>query len=115
MVNRSISISFDPSKLVCVSFRSEYKLTESHLVTIFFSDQNFVSTVKSDIKQCLCVIHMEDASLSDLSEMSKEIFEFTKIPEGSVFLFGSASYLSCVGTSQYARDWLSVVSKTESF
>jgi hypothetical protein len=45
--------------------------------------------------------------------MSREIFENHKVPEGSVFLYGSASYLSRVGTGTYAGDWLTVVSRVE--
>jgi hypothetical protein len=56
---------------------------------------------------------MEDVSLPDLFELSKELFEHVKIPEGSVFLFGSVSYLSRVGTSVYESNWLSVISQTE--
>ncbi len=38
-----------------------------------------------------------------------EIFGNTVFPEGSIFLYGSASYLGRVGTSLYARDWGQVV------
>ncbi len=35
------------------------------------------------------------------------------MPEGSVFLFGSASHLARVGTGTYASDWMAVVSRAE--
>jgi hypothetical protein len=41
---------------------------------------------------------MEDASLSDLYKLAKEIFGNIRFPKGSVFLFGSASFLARVGT-----------------
>ncbi len=56
---------------------------------------------------------MEDASLSDLYKLAKEIFGNIRFPEGSVFLFGSASFLARVGTGMYGSDWLSVVVNTE--
>ncbi len=52
-------------------------------------------------------------SLSDLIDLSCELFGNVRIPEGSVFLYSSASYLSRVGTGAYAGDWLSVVSQAE--
>jgi hypothetical protein len=56
---------------------------------------------------------MEDASLSDLCRLSREIFGNVRFPEGSVLLFGSASYLARVGTGLYARDWISLVADFE--
>jgi hypothetical protein len=60
------------------------------------------------------VVRLEDASLSDPLDLSRELFEYVRVPEGSVFLYGSASYLSRVSTDAYAGDWLSVVSHAES-
>jgi hypothetical protein len=37
------------------------------------------------------------------------MFGNLNLPEGSVFLFGSASYLGRTGPSIYARDWSEVV------
>jgi hypothetical protein len=59
------------------------------------------------------VVRQEDASLSDLFELSREIFENRKVLEGSVFLFGSASYLARVSTGTFAGDWLAVVCRAE--
>jgi hypothetical protein len=82
-------------------------------VTIAFSDQNFVANIAGKDGTCFCVIRMEDASLSDLTDLSLEIFGNVRVPEGSVFLYGSASFLSRVGTGAYATDWVSVVSQAE--
>jgi hypothetical protein len=82
-------------------------------VTVMFSDQNCVTNIEGKNGTCIAVVRQEDASLSDLLDMSREIFENQKVPEGSVFLFGSASYLSRVGTGTYAGDWLAVVSRAE--
>ncbi len=40
-----------------------------------------------------------------------EIFERAMLPDGSMVLAGSVSYLHRVGTSYYAREWTQVVSK----
>ncbi len=53
------------------------------------------------------------ASLTDLFELAREIFENQRVPEGSVFLFGSASYLARVGTGTFAWDWLIIVGRAE--
>jgi hypothetical protein len=58
-------------------------------------------------------VRQEDASLSDLFELSREIFENQRVPEGSVFLFGSVSYLAHVGTGTFAEDWLTTVCRVE--
>jgi hypothetical protein len=80
---------------------------------VIFSDQNFVSSIEGKSGTCIAVARQEDASLTDLFELAREIFENQKVPEGSVFLFGSASYLARVGTGTYARDWLSIVGRVE--
>jgi hypothetical protein len=59
------------------------------------------------------VCRLEDASLTELLDLSLELFENVKLPEGSVISFGSASFLSRVGTSIYARDWVQVVARAE--
>ncbi len=113
VVNQSISVSFDPSKLVCVTCNAERPIIGKKPVTLFFSDQNFIASMEGPMNSCLNIVRMEDASLSDLCKLSREMLGNHRLPEGSVLLFGSASFLSRVGTSVYARDWLSVVSSTE--
>jgi hypothetical protein len=73
-VNQSISSSFDPSRLVCVSCKMEHKIVFTKPLTILFSDQNFVSSLEADKGECLNIVRMEDASLSDLVTMAREIF-----------------------------------------
>jgi hypothetical protein len=53
---------------------------------------------------------MENASLMELFEIAKEMFASVSLPEGSVLLIGSASYLGRTGTLQYAKSWTEVVS-----
>ncbi len=80
-------------------------------MTILFSDQNFVANVEHDNGQCLNIVRLEDASLVDLLNLSKEMFGGKTLPDGSVFLFGSASYLSRVGSGTYAKDWVTLVTQ----
>jgi hypothetical protein len=109
-VNQSISLSFDPNNLTCVSCATEHPIGKTKPVTVFFSDQNFVSRLEGVGQSCLTVVRMEDATLSELYELSRELFGNVKFLEGSVFLYGSSSYLSRVGTGVSASDWLSVIS-----
>ncbi len=81
-VNQSLSLSFDPAKLVCVSCIKEHKIFGSSPTTIFFSDQNFVAKVEGAKESCLCVCRLEDASLTELLDLSLELFENVKLPEG---------------------------------
>jgi hypothetical protein len=62
----------------------------------------------------LNIVRLEDASLFNLLSLSKEMFDRMTLPDGSVFLFGSASYLSRVGSDTYAKDWVTVVSQANS-
>jgi hypothetical protein len=112
-VNQSISVSFDPSKLVCVTCKTGHQILGKKPATVFFSDQNFIASMAGSGNTCLNIVRMEDASLSDLYRLSCEILGNTRLPEGSVLMFGSASYLSRVGSGLYAKDWTSLVSSIE--
>jgi hypothetical protein len=111
--NQSISLSFDPTNMSCISCTTEHPIIGSLPITVVFSDQNFVSSVEGKNGTCIAVARQEDASLTDLFELAREIFENRKVPEGSVFLYGSASYLARVGTGTFAKDWQAVVCRTE--
>jgi hypothetical protein len=52
---------------------------------------------------------VENATLLELLDMAKEIFARVTLPEGSIFMFGSASYLGSAGTSLYAGGWTEIV------
>jgi hypothetical protein len=109
VVNESISCSFDPANLVCISCNNEHGLVGKDPVIVMFSDQNFVSKLDCANDKCINVMRMENATLLDLFEISKELFSNVSLPEGSIFMFGSASYLGRSGTSLYARGWTEVV------
>jgi hypothetical protein len=88
-------------------------IVEKKPVTVFFSDQNFCAMLPGVNNDCLAIVRMEDASLSELLKLSIELFGDVRFPEGSVFLYGTASYLSRVGTGIFAREWLSVISNAD--
>jgi hypothetical protein len=52
-------------------------------MTVLFSDQNFISSMEADSGNCLNIVRLEDASLADLINIAKEMFERTTLPEGS--------------------------------
>jgi hypothetical protein len=111
-VNESISSSFDPSKLVCISCSVEHPVIGKKPSVFLFSDQNFVSSIASQTKECVNVVRVENATLLELFETAKEILGNAILPKGSIFMFGSVSHLSRMGTSSYAKDWTDITALT---
>jgi hypothetical protein len=58
---------------------------------------------------CISVARLENSSLIELLDFAKEILINIRLPEGSVLLFGSVSYLGRCGASLYAGEWTSLV------
>jgi hypothetical protein len=112
VVNESISASFDPAKLVCISCNTEHTVIGKKPSCFMFSDQNFVSSISSPSKECVNVVRIENATLIELYDTAKEILGNASLPEGSIFMFGSVSHLSRVGTSAYAKEWTDVSALT---
>jgi hypothetical protein len=108
-VNESISASFDPGKLVCISCGNEHNVIGKNPIVILFSDQNFTATLDCNNGGCIHIVRMENATLLELLGVAKEIFGDVVFPEGSILMFGTVSYLGRCGTSIYARDWTEVV------
>jgi hypothetical protein len=108
-VNESLSSSFDPAKLVCISCENDHQILDKKPVMFLFSDQNFMATVPGPNKDCLNVVRVENASLLELVEVARKILGNAPLTAGNILMFGSASYLSRMGTSAYARDWTEVV------
>ncbi len=95
--------------MICVSCNSEHDVVGAKPISVCFTDQNFVTTVPSKDGGCVNIVRVENPSLLELLDIAKEIFANVRIPEGSVFLFGSISHLSRLGTTIYARDWTTLV------
>jgi len=111
VVNQNISLSFDPLTMVCITCPTQHSImptTGSGLV-IAIADQNFVSAVPGT-EACIPVVRLEDASLDELFQFTREVFGRTPIPAGSLFLVGSASHLHKVGSTIYALEWQKCVS-----
>jgi hypothetical protein len=114
IVNESISCSFDPGNLKCLSCAGEHNIIEKTPVIIVLSDQNFPANLGCADGKCINIVRMENASLLELYEIAKEMFVTVPLPEGSILMIGSASYLGRTGTSQYARSWTEVVALSSS-
>jgi len=120
IVNECISLSFDPSNLRCLACSDQHMITEqrNNPLVIIVGDQNFVPFLKIEqsgpdtgsglntVTRCCAVVRLENVSLSDLVDITMEVFDREKnIPPGSVILVGSGSHLYRNGSSQYASDW----------
>jgi hypothetical protein len=114
IVNETICCSFDPGNLTCLSCTREHNIIEKVPVIIALADQNFPATLGCDEGKCINIVRMENASLMELFEIAREMFASVSLPEGSVLLIGSASYLGRTGTSQYAKSWTEVVALSSS-
>jgi hypothetical protein len=107
-VNESISCSFDPATMTCLSCSTEHSIVSKDPILVLFSDQNFPPTLAGPNSNCINIVRLENATLSELLEIAKEIFGSSTIADGSIFMFGSASFLGSSGTSVYARDWTEI-------
>jgi hypothetical protein len=112
ITNDSISCSFDPSKLNCISCAAEHGIVGKDPLTVIFTDQNFPGTLSCKNGKCINILRLENPSLSELFEIAREVFSHVPLPAGSIFLFGSSSELGRSGTSLYARGWTEVVARS---
>jgi hypothetical protein len=48
---------------------------------------------------------VEDATLSELADITMEMLDRQRLPAGTILLYGSASHLYHSGTTLYAMDW----------
>jgi len=110
VVNQSLSVSFDPGTMMCITCRKEHSILpeDGSSLVLIVSDQNFVTTMSGG-STCIPVVRMEDASLEELFRLTGEMLDRRHVPAGTYFLVGSASYLSLVGTSVYTMDWQNLV------
>ncbi len=112
IVNQSISSSFDPAKMMCISCKHEHPVISKKPVVMIFSDQNFVSSLETTNAGCINILRVENASLVELYEIACEVIGDVTLPEGSVLMFGTVSHLARNGISVYARDWTEVVARS---
>ena len=75
-VNQSISCSFDPANLKCITCDIEHPILNMHsALTICFADQHFVPDLAGNAGGCISVARMEDASLPDIVTFCMEILD----------------------------------------
>ena len=111
--HQSISFSFDPATLTCISCKAPHKIfdvgkNDSGASTIVFCDQNFVPTLYGG-SSCVAIARLEDGSLGEIADLALEVLERQSIPPGTLLLVGSVSHLQHVGTTIFAQDWCKIV------
>ncbi len=75
---------------------------------VFITDQNFPAVLPSAEGRCLAIMRMEQASMDALADMVIKLAKTVTIPESTVFVVGSLSHLSRVGTHGYAISCVNV-------
>jgi len=113
----NISSSFDIGTLTCktCTHKGEHSIlgrksagsdgTEQAPPCFVQSDQNFPPLVPAEGEgDCLKIIQIENASLSDLSKAFLGVVEGFTMPSGTVVVICSVSHLAAVGTAVYAED-----------
>jgi hypothetical protein len=70
-VNQSLSCSFDPSSLICVSCKHEHEIVGVRPISVCFSDQNFVARLPSEGGGCVNIVRVENPSLLELLDVAK--------------------------------------------
>ena len=103
--NQNISLTFDPATLICIACESEHRMLSSDSpVCVCVTDQNFPANISGN-GNCVSIVRLESASLSELGDLCGELFDSATFPPGSVIGLGSASHLHRVGCTLYAIDW----------
>jgi hypothetical protein len=82
-VNQSISCSFDPATLVCLSCGIEHPALSDKPIVIIMSDQNFVPSLGTNDGNCIQIVRLENASLMELFKLAAEMFGNVTLAEGA--------------------------------
>ena len=114
---RNICSSFDLDTFTCTSctHKGSHRVlsrkaaggdgTEQAPPCFVLSDQNCPPLVPAEGEgDCLKIIQVENASLSDLTDVFLAAVKGYAMPAGTVVLIGSVSHLAAVGTAGYAED-----------
>ncbi len=113
-VNQSVTMSIDPATLTCIVCSREHSLLKGNKpIVIALSDQNFVAQWPNGTcgDSCTVVVRIANPSLQELVDMVLEIMDRQSIPDGSVLLIGSVSYLHRVGVTCYTREWTNILGR----
>jgi hypothetical protein len=109
------SMSFNPKTWSCTACPKSHSVLEEGgrgggdgRPVVFVTDQNFPAVLPSAGGRCLAIMRMEQASMDDLADMVIKLAKNVSIPETTVFVVGSLSHLSRVGTHGYAISCVNV-------
>jgi len=109
------SMSFNPKTWFCTTCPKSHSVLEEGgrgggdgRPVVFVTDQNFPAVLPSAGGRCLAIMRMEQASMDDLADMVIKLAKNVSIPETTVFVVGSLSHLSRVGTHGYAISCVNV-------
>ena len=110
VVNQTMSSTFDPLTMICTVCEKEHSIipSDGSDLIVMISDQNFVSTL-SGATACVPIIRLENPTLSELFEITLEIFDRTNLPPGTLFMVQSVSHLTEVGSSIYCTHWVNML------
>ncbi len=108
-VNQSISCTFDPSTLTCICCKDKHPAFSKKPSVVLLSDKNFVPSLGNSDCYCVQIVRLENASLTELLDLTVEMLGDVTFAEGSILLLGFVSHLGRYGTLVYARDWTEVV------
>ena len=101
--NQNISLNFDLATPTCIACESEHRILASDS-PVCVADQNFPANLSSN-GNCVTIVRLESASLSELCDLCGKLFESVTFPPGSVIGLGSASHLHRVGSTLYVTEW----------
>ena len=114
-VHQSISCSFDPANLKCITCDLEHSIVNAQkTLTLCIADQHFVPDLSGGAGGCISVARMEDASLPDLVTFCLELLDRQSPPSGSIILLGSATFLMRHGVTCYAQEWVNAMCRLKS-
>ena len=105
-----IATSFNPATLQCTNCQETPHSVLEILGNIkkpcafILSDQCFPPALPSSSCDCLAVIQVEDASLTELTTVFLKLTTGCDLPMGSAIIISSINHLGRVGSTAYAKD-----------
>ena len=105
-----IATSFNPATLQCTNCQETPHSVLDSLgnikkpCTFILSDQCFPPALPSSSCDCLAVIRVEDASLTELTTVFLKLTTGCDLPMGSAIIISSINHLGRVGSAAYAED-----------
>ena len=77
--NHNISLTFDPATLTCIACESENRILASDSpICVCVTDQNFPANLSGN-GNCVTIVRLESASLSELCDLCSELFELSPL------------------------------------